>query len=360
MDYLTLIQNRLLKQPIIESLQSQPANDPVRASLDYLLHVADLVGFARCPHRWVTGQTEPPAKGYTWSQLVRFLFLQPELRPQIVARRPELYRDTVLQCPLCKSRSTAKHCNKCQVDRKPITIDRPWNSSAETCKEWVAQQGQLGRVAVTPSDWDSAVLAVEALRADPDVAALVEGSDLGQRMLAQWISPATKTAIHLTTRLDIAPREGHSLDHCIGLVSIVKDAGHSKHSATTHYRYLHMHAALALEMANYHLDHDRREVLQILVEDAPPYQIARRRLEPELLDRGRALLVETLNALATCRESTIYPAFDESQPGSLGGWSAVTHDPQIQDANAKFDARFGIGQVSGQAAGKETARSRNK
>jgi hypothetical protein len=360
MNYVTLIQNKLLKLPIIETLSNQPANDPVRANPDYLLHVADLVSFARCPHRWVTGQTEPPVKGYTWSQLVRCLFLQPELRTQLVARRPELYRDTVLECPLCKSRSTAKHCNKCQVDRKPITVDRAWNSSAETCKEWIAQQAQLGRVAVTPSDWDSALLAVAALRADPDVAALVEGSDLGQRMLAQWVSPVTKTVIHVSARLDIAPREGHALDQCIGLVSIVKDAGHSKHAATTHYRYLHMHAALALEMANYHLNGDRREVLQILVEDTPPYQVARRRLDPELLDRGRSLLLETLDALAACRHTTIYPSFDASEPGTLGGWSAVTHDPQIQDANAKFDARFGIGQISSQATSQKAARARNK
>jgi hypothetical protein len=158
--------------------------------------------------------------------------------------------------------------------------------------------------------------------------------------------------IIVTQRLDILPPEGHPLDCALGLLYVCSDSAHGKHSSIAHYRYYHMHAALALDMANAAGRQEFREVLQVLVEPNPPYMVSRRRCSPQFIQEGRRLVEETLLALSVCRESGMYPTFDPSAPKTLHGWSKLDHDPAQHEGAEKSDARFGPASVALLAAAK--------
>ena len=320
--------------------------DPVvaehRADLDHPITPHDLVGFARCPRRWVDGQPERPVRGYAFGDLVRCILLGGSRARAGIVRRPETFDDVVLECPNCKSVSKSRLCTKCNLGRRQVTLQREWVGSAKACQTWTAQIKQSGILPITPRDFDAAMDAAAAARNDKDVAALLDNSQLGQSGSVDYTHEATGTKIHLYDRIDIVPNEGHALDCALAHVHVCFDAAHNASTATTHYAYGHMRAALALEIINHTLLPDAREALQVLIENKPPYLISRRRLDASLLTAGRKLLEETLEMLALCRHSKTYPSFDTSAPGTLNGWTTVTHDPSIQEANEKTDARFAI------------------
>ena len=179
------------------------------------------------------------------------------------------------------------------------------------------------------------------MRNDQDVAAFLEGSELNLTLTGDYLRTEQDDAIPVMQRLDVLPCEGHPLDCAIGLVYMTSDAAHGRQSDVAHSRYYHMHAALALDMANELKDGRFREVLQILVEPTPPYVVARRRLSAGFINEGRRLVEETMAALTLCRLSGKYPTFDPSAPGTLNGWTKVEHDPAMHEGSEKADARFG-------------------
>jgi hypothetical protein len=142
-------------------------------------------------------------------------------------------------------------------------------------------------------------------------------------------------------RIDVIPHVGQPLDHCLGLLYVIRDAAHGRHANIAHFRYHHIAAALALDMANKLEGREFREVLQILVEAEPPYLVARRRLSAGFIQEGRRLAEETLCSLARSRESGKYATFDRSDPTSVHGWTTMEHDPLKHEGSDKSDARFG-------------------
>jgi hypothetical protein len=333
-----------IKSLKVTRLVDPPAEDavlPDRNDAEFTVQCRDLVDFARCPARWVRGFEERPTRGYSLSDLMLEMLLQEPEQYKRIAREPDTYKARVMVCPGCDSESASKHCTRCDMDRKIKIVDKQWSSRSKECVEWRDKQAEAGHFVIRAGDWDKAEEAVAAVREDPDVAALLKGSDLNQTMLGRYRHMEDSEGIWISQRLDVCPAEGHALDCAIALVYVTSDAAHHRQSDIAHTRYYHMHAALALDMANQISDGRFREVLQILVEPNPPYVVARRRLSGGFINEGRRLVEETLAALTLCRLSGKYPTFDPSAPGTLNGWTKVDHDPAIHEGSEKADARFG-------------------
>jgi hypothetical protein len=251
-----------------------------RESPEYVLSLDDLVEFARCPARWVLGASSPPARGYRMTDVTCEILLKPDDKERHIIREPDTYRTTVLVCPVCESESLAKHCSKCDSDRKPKQVDKPWARSAKPCIRWAEDCARVNLTTVRSADWDLAEGAAVEAASDPDAAALLKDADTSCLLLGQYRSKPSDAPLWVRQRVDILPRRGHALDCALGLVYATTDSGHHKHSSMAHFRYWHMEAALALDLANAcpTLDGDFREVLQLVVEMEAPHIIARRRL----------------------------------------------------------------------------------
>jgi hypothetical protein len=233
-------------------------------------------------------------------------------------------------------------CAACNRQREKQTRAKAWTAAAKECQQWHARLEQTQRVAVAPADWQRAAGCYEAVRDDLDAAALLQCAKLNQWYSVDYYDLGTRLTIPIAARLDVIPNEGHNLDCAVGMICPVLDAGHSVDAIVTQTSYRHMHAALVRMIAGMVTGREQREVLMVLVETQPPFQVARRRLAGELIDAGYKLLVETLQAFARCRKRRRWPTFDASAPSQLRGWTLVHRNPQIQESNDHTDARYAI------------------
>ena len=315
-----------------------------RSHAGYVLHIADLVRYASCPARWVLGENTRPARGYRMTDVTCEILLEPGANSRRFVAEPEVYAATVMVCPGCDSESSSKHCTKCDCDRKPKQVEKPWARLAKPCVRWAEDCARQGRIPVRRPDWELAEGAARAVVSDPDAAALLTSSMGNLTAVGQYCPNRGGDPLWVAQRLDIVPHPGHPLDMALGLVYGTQDGGHHRHSSTAHFRFLHMEAALALDMANAcdACENDFREVLQVLVEMESPHIVARRRLAPEFIQRGRELLYETLNAISRSRATGRYATFDPSAPGTLEGWTRLQHDPMLGEGSETADSRFGI------------------
>jgi hypothetical protein len=322
---------------------AEPTEDEVgRTEQEYMHNAEDLINFARCPARWAQGHREPNAKGYRLTNVIAELLLTLDPQSREIIREPDTYKARVLVCPVCDSESNARHCTKCDSDRKPKEVEKAWARTAKPCMAWAEDVAKSRRTAVRAKDYVLAEGAAQAALADPDIASLLAGASRNLTAVGKYQPTPEHPGLWVAQRLDILPQEGHSMDCALGLVYATVDAAPNRHSNMAHFRYMHMEAALALDMANAAEKGVFREVLQVIVEAEPPHVIARRRLAPEFLQEGRRLLYETLDALCSARTADKWATFDPSAPGTLGGWTVLHHDPALGEGADQNDARFGV------------------
>jgi len=262
-----------------------------------------------------------------------------------VVEEPVDYEARVLVCPGCDSESASKTCTKCQMQRKLQVIRKPWAPRARECAAWTQQVLAQSMVPVKNTHIVQARAAAARLWNDADVTALLRNARLQTVLIGKWKDDGLSEPIRVSQRIDVLPREGHPLDQALALLYVSSDAGHGRQSSLAHFRYHHMQAALALDMANACWEGRFREVLQMIVEPTPPYLVARRRLSAGFINEGRRLYTESLTCLAECRRNNEYPTLDPSAPSQLEGWTRVEHDPLQHEGSDKTDARFGIEQT---------------
>jgi len=303
--------------------------DAPRGSVGYIMSRSELLSFNKCPERWVTGVEDEETKSTEWGTLIDGLLLDSGKFKERFAVTPETYESTGMKCPKCGSVTDSKSCRKCNRDRDPVIIAKPWDWKATVCDEW--KQAQGNKQIVRHKDHEAGLTAIGRLVADGHIRDLIECSQHQVMVLAEYHDKETGIVIPIKTLIDGVPNKEHP---DFGKVlwdlktAMAADEWSWKWAVDKH--GYHVQAALELDAYVAATGEDRCDFRHIVQENFPPYQPARWALSAEFIELGRLLYVQMLERYCRCLAASQFPGYQASGD-SIQGWGFIAPEAKMME-----------------------------
>jgi hypothetical protein len=283
--------------------QEYPRGDP-----HYRVSRSDLCEIAACPHRWLADVQDDDTKSTQWGTLIDALLLGGELN---IAVTPETYGDD----------------------------NKPWNWNAKACQQW--RELNRGRIIVKPDTLEKAQLAVNRIRNDAIIAAVINDADFQVWVEAEW-RISDKITVPVMGLIDIVPKSPESLaDFKTTASAEPRQYGRS----IFNFGY-HVQAALYLDLWNAATNENRKTFLHVIQESSEPYEIGRRMLDNNWIQLGRAQYQSALALYGKCLETNTWPSYDDMEAPSITriqGWTITSPETwMILNSDVKLDNSEGI------------------
>lgn len=281
----------------------------------FVISRSELMLFASCPARWLSGYSFKDTDATWFGSLVDCLLTTPDQFSKRYVERPATY-------PAGKKHPQVISHEIEEGD--PV----PWSAAAKWCKQWVAQNKD--KEPVSADDMIDAQAAVKRFKEDLDIAALLACSKKQVMCVAEYHDEKTGLVIPTKCLIDLVPQG----EQVVGLDWAKKDllaknvladiktirnaAMHPWLRAVDDSNY-DAQAAIGLDHYNAATDEQRSEFLFPLMENVFPFQPARRYLSPQFLEFGRTKYLHALRWYCQCLKAGKWPGYEE-------GWSLCEPD----------------------------------
>lgn len=303
--------------------------DAPKGSCGYVMSRSELLSFNKCPERWINGVEDEETKSTEWGTLVDGLLLDGSKFKDRFAVTPEVYQSTGMKCPKCGSVSDSKSCRKCNRDREPVVIEKPWDWKASVCQEWKDSQGN--KQIVRYKDHEEGLAAVGRIITDPSIRELIECSEHQVMVLAEYHDEKRHLVIPIKTLIDGVPNKDH--EHFGKTLWDLKTAAAADEWswkwAVDKHGY-HVQAAMELDAYVAATGEDRCDFRHIVQENFKPYQTARWALSAEFIELGRLLYMKALDRYCECLFNSRFPGY-EASGNSFQGWGFIEPEAKMAE-----------------------------
>lgn len=213
--------------------------------------------------------------------LVDCLLLTPGRFPHEYAATPETY-----SAPESKKKDA------------PI-VEKPWNWNAGPCKEWKAEMEGKGIEVLKYGELETAMQAVERLKAHRDVAAMLAGAATQTAVVGEL--PHKAGPVLVKGLLDIVPDKGGEFGNALVDLKTTGQMESPRELGTTIARMgYHVQAALYLDLWNAVTGDNREEFWFVFQLAAEPYEVCVAQLEPDAVMVGRKLYLDAVDHWKRC------------------------------------------------------------
>ncbi len=267
-----------------------------RGSKYFVMSRSELMEFALCPHRWLSGVESGDTESTQWGSLVDCLALTPNQFESRYAVAPETYLDA--------KTGEAKD----------------WNWNANFCKDWRKERGN--QIVIKMSLKAAANRAVASLLQSDNAGELLDCSKASVFVTADYCDKATGLIIPVKILLDLVPDLLHPRFHksLADLKTAVsaKPADFEKAIFNCNYD---AQAALYTDIYVAATGEDRCEWLFALQENSEPFEVAdpMPALSSEFLDLGRMKYKHALEFYARCLADNHFPSYSAGSRLTVDG-----------------------------------------
>lgn len=276
--------------------------DAARGTPTYVMSRSDLVLFMACPSAWKAGKERKDSSATDWGSLIDCLFLTPNQFENKFAVQPPLFEDKE-------------------------TGEMRWSGNSKVCKEWTADQKSHGIKPVSQEDMDEARKAVTHLGDDFAIIDYAQGARRQVYYTAEWQDPCGVT-VPIKILIDLEPDKAHKeFGRTLGDFKTTRDAALGKWARAVHDMNYDMQAAMILDVFNSATGEKRNDFRQILQENVPPYQTAKRVISREFIIGGRVKYQAALEYYALCLKDNHWPDYDWRADTHINGWAVTEQEP---------------------------------
>lgn len=276
-----------------------------RGDPGFIMSRGHLMEFATCPARWLAGVESDETKSTEWGSLIDCMVLTPEKFDERYAVCPAEYPRT----PTNKDPSTSK----------------PWNWNADYCKEWRDARAPL--LPVKADQFEEAERAVKAVKADPEISALLLESGKQVMAVAEWQDQETGISVPLRILLDIAPHKNSRFGDSLADFKTCADATPRAWGRAVYEHGYHIQAAIYKDVWESATGEDRKYFLHAIQESFAPFQVGHRCLIDggTMMDLGRRVYQDALRRYCQCLKTKVWPGFetDDGVNQLWNGWQEV-------------------------------------
>jgi hypothetical protein len=288
------------------------AQQPQRGDPDYTMGRSDLMEFLLNPHKWLKGAEDDSTESTEWGSLMDTLYLTPQYFDNSYAIIPENYPSTGMQCPKCKSITDANSCRKCGVDRVKIKQSKPWEWSAEYCKDWKEKMIAAGKIIVKQKIIDRATKAQAAMSECKEATELLAVSQRQVMVIGEYHDPETGLVIPVKSLMDFVPDVKHpKWGKTLGDLKTAVSCNPPTFEKTIFDRHYDAQAALYKDLYIEATGEDRPDWVFIVQENKPPYEVAQPFpvLGEDFLEIGRSKYRFALKFYARCLKTNTWPSY---------------------------------------------------
>lgn len=263
-------------------------NEVPRGHSKFVMSRSELMEFATCPARWMSGYKDDDTKSTEWGTIMDVMFLDANRVSERLAVAPETYPDSKTGLP------------------------KPWNWNATYCDEW--RNKRAGKVVVKHERHKDAEAALKALLADPDIAKIAYESAKQVYVVADYKDRATGITVQVKSLIDIVPfKDCTRFGKCLGDFKTCSDAEPRKYVRSINDYYYNVQAALNLDIYCAATGEDRCSFFNILQENFSPWQVGKRFISPTFIDLGRAKYTHALHLYCRCLSDGYWPGYEYDQ-----------------------------------------------
>lgn len=298
--------------------------DYQRGDKRFVMSRGELCAFYYSPSKWINGAKFTGNDSTEWGNLIDTMVTAPDSVSQVFAVQPSHYDTTGMQCPVCQSVTDSAKCSKCKTPRVEVAIKKEWSGQSKTCQEWVANQQAAGKLVVSADDFESAKIAVNRLMKDEIISDFIDWSRKQVMAVAEWHDKATGLVIPLKTLLDFVPDEKHhDFGKSLGDLKTARSAFPKTWNDEVYKRDYHTQAALYLDVYVAATGEDRQDFRHVISENEFPYEPARRWIESDMMEHGRAKYRMALQKYCECLNSNVWPSWDDEGNQMIAGWGQI-------------------------------------
>jgi hypothetical protein len=267
-----------------------------RGDKDYAVSRSDLVEFAKCPRRWRLGYEPKASDAMLFGSVVDCLLLTPQRFEQVYAIKPATYTD----------------------DKGK---EKPWNGNATACKEWAAAHAD--KVLVGSEVYDAAQRAVERLRGDASIAALLATAKRQVMVAGEYADPATGLTVPVRGMIDLVPE-------CrlwLADLKTVNDASAQRWPRLVYERGYHVQAAMYLDLWNLATGEAREMFAHVLVENWQPFEPAKRCIGADWIAMGRGIYATALQDYCHALATDTWRGYEHDTEQEVEGFGICEPEP---------------------------------
>lgn len=278
---------------------------------------SELSDFAKCPRKWLRGIPDESTNDMAWGSLVDAAFLTPDQFETIYAIADETYPSEGMECPVCKSVTSAKTCRTCKVDRVKVTVQKEWDWNASFCSEWRAEQVKAGKKVVKSSTASEAWKAAARLKEDGEIQDIMKDAKTQVQINVDWHDNYTGLIIPFRCLLDVLPSA--ALSDTIWDFKATNDASVRKWQRTVYEYELHIQASIYMMAVNVATGLNFKNFGHIIQESSEPYEPVCRILTFEFVSIGKKDFTYQMERYCRCLKSGNFPGYDDS-PVDAEAW----------------------------------------
>lgn len=266
-----------------------------RGDLRFIMSRGELMTFADCPHKWLSGFEKADTKATDWGQLIDALALSRKQFGDRIAICPETYQPEKGE-------------------------PKPWNFNATVCREWKKQQA--GKVIVKARDVEAAHAAVNLLREHQPTRTLLACSRKQVMVTAEYLDDVTGLVVPVRALIDLVPDKAHPVwGKALADLKTAASASPGEFTNAVYYNDYDAQAALYLDLYVAATDEDRVDWVFAVQENGEPYEIPDHLplLSAEFLTIGRDKYQNALRFYCQCLERMRWPSYGIGNRRSWNG-----------------------------------------
>jgi len=174
--------NAVIHPNASRSYHSWPGNQQLtRGMAGWVISRSELLQVAECPAMFRAGGKDINGKSIDTGSLVDCLLTTPAEVDKIYSVQPQVYTKTVT-----KGRGDKKHVEH---------IDMPWTRQSKTCRDWIKEQEEAGKIVVSQRDFAQAQRMAQAVRHhvlnhDYSLGNLLDACEKQVVITADWNDPS--------------------------------------------------------------------------------------------------------------------------------------------------------------------------
>lgn len=268
-----------------------------RGQKDLVMGRSALMEVLHNPHRWVMGFEPKDSDATEFGSVMDCKVLSPAEFNTRFAVKPAKY-----------------------PDEKGNMKD--WHGGSNWCKQWLADHA--GMETVDAHDNTDADQAVEFLHKDPAAGEFVRCSQKQVMVMAEYHDRETKLVIPVKILIDLLPDKAHpEFGICLGDYKTSANAHPFPWTRDVKKYNYHVQAAFYLDVYEAAVPAEKRfEFRHVIQENFFPWEVGRRWLSSDFLERGRYRYLEALELYAKCLATGEWVGYEREQENAtvIRGW----------------------------------------
>lgn len=200
-------------------------------------------------------------------------------------------------------------------------VMKDWHGGANWCKQWLADHA--GQEHVSSADNAEADLAVKALEEDAVAGPFLKCCQRQVMVMAEYHDEETKLVIPVKILIDLLPDKAHpEFGKVIADYKTCRNAAPFAWAGAVSQFGYHVQAAFYLDVYSSVQPEERDQFNHLIQETVHPWEVGRRFMPEEGLERGRYRYREALALYCECLAKNEWPGYERPYDGAVlvRGW----------------------------------------